>query len=931
MADSTPDEVTARIVAAGDKPVDGDAKRVRADVERKLFGSALDPVKVGRYVLLDRVGTGGLGMVYAAYDPKLDRRVALKLLHAGHEDEEARQRLLREARSLAKLAHPNVVAVFDAGLEGTRLFLAMELVVGVSLDKWMRDQKRGWREVFRVLLAAAHGLEAAHRGGIVHRDFKPANVILGDDGRVRVLDFGLARSTAALNAANARPSAVKGEIGADSASPVLTSPNAVVGTPAYMAPEQHRGDAADERSDVYAFCCALYEGLAGARPFAGTTERELARAKEAAPPDLGQRVTGVPRWLVQIASRGLAPEPDQRFRSMQELVAALEAGPRRSRNRRIGAGAIVLAGLVGWQVSSTEQADPVATCVDAPERFSQLWTNDSRATIEAAFTGTGLAYASESWAKAESVLDGYVSDWTASQTRACEATHLKGTQSSAELATRMACLDGRLTELRDLLQAFEAPKVDTVRRAVDAARHLSPVATCDDPDAFRRELPPPTETETRLEVAEIRATIRQARTQQLVASTAEGIEMLAPAVERALDLNYVPVQAEALLQRAQLQMTAGAYAEARSDFEEALRLAELSGHVRVKATAGLGLMWVVGDRIGDTAAARQLEPLAGAWVEGAGGDVGLRVELHRVLGMLARQAGDLERASHEYGRGLALLDDLGDPLSVDAPNLRHNLVAVRYEQGKVDDALELARLASEESERVYGGTHPALAAALSSYGGMLMVTDRRDESRAVLERALKIRERGQGVDHPRVADVLTNLGALAERDGRLDDAVQHFSRALSIEQKHLDPGHVYLAQSHQNLASMMAAQGQPAEALPHFDAAIEIYERSKTPSGLIMTATIAKSALAANDAGNLDGGKQRLARALASEAGLGAADRSNPLYEEVRFSLALALEAVRGDSVAARAMMMGVKQSLESRTDPPPLLGRVDAWLKEHP
>ncbi|MFP2913145.1 protein kinase domain-containing protein, partial [Pyxidicoccus sp. 3LFB2] len=229
---------------------------------------------LARYVVLERIGRGAMGDVYAAYDPELDRQVALKLLRPeGRHLEELRSRLLREAQALARLAHPNVVTVHDVGVAGDCLFLALELVEGTTLAEWLKAP-RAQGEVLRVFRDAGLGLAAAHAAGLVHRDFKPSNVLVGQDGRVRVTDFGLARpSNRGLRprAASASPRAPNGPA-------PLTRTGVLVGTPAYMAPEQQQGQGVDALSDQFSFCVALYEALHGVRPFEGLNLEELARA-----------------------------------------------------------------------------------------------------------------------------------------------------------------------------------------------------------------------------------------------------------------------------------------------------------------------------------------------------------------------------------------------------------------------------------------------------------------------------------------------------------------------------------------------------------------------------------------------------------------------------------------------------------------------------
>jgi tetratricopeptide (TPR) repeat protein len=298
---------------------------------------------VGRYVLRARIGEGGMGVVYAAHDPELDRVVALKVLRADAAGDPAavRTRVQREAQALARLADPHVVAVYDVGASDHGIFIAMELVEGETLRAWLRAP-RPWRAVLATFIAAGRGLEAAHRAGLIHRDFKPDNVLVGNDGRVRVTDFGLAR----LIGSDEPPGA---DAGVDSPLTLsVTRTGALLGTPGYMAPEQLCGDPVDARADLFSFCVALYEALYRVRPFAGGNVAELrasmlqnrltppARAGDAAAP------------LRRVLARGLRAAPDERFASMGELLDALDAAARPPRRGRwiAGAAALVLAAIV---------------------------------------------------------------------------------------------------------------------------------------------------------------------------------------------------------------------------------------------------------------------------------------------------------------------------------------------------------------------------------------------------------------------------------------------------------------------------------------------------------------------------------------------------------------------------------------------------------
>ncbi|HWB75275.1 MAG TPA: serine/threonine-protein kinase, partial [Nannocystaceae bacterium] len=374
-------------------------------------------VSVGRYVLLDELGRGGMGIVYAAFDPELDRKVAIKLLRVRDEDAtQARARLLREAQAMARLDHPNVVAVHDVGTFDDHVFVAMEFVDGVTLRAWARAQPRGWREVVEVMTLAGRGLAAAHGVGLVHGDFKPDNVMIGggrsgSGPRIRVMDFGLARR--------------EGEqTGADEHA---RSALLVIGTPGYVAPERLAGQPSDARADQFAFGVSLWELLYGVPAFGGTTPLEIAsnvvQGQLASPP----RSADVPGWLRALVLRALSAKPQDRFATLDELLAALTRDPSRRRRRAallLGSAAIVVAGLSAQRI---QRAHALASCDVAGDEIRGVWNDARRADMHVAFDASGAGNAVTTWAKVAPLLDAYVDEWSIARTRVCAAIEGDGT------------------------------------------------------------------------------------------------------------------------------------------------------------------------------------------------------------------------------------------------------------------------------------------------------------------------------------------------------------------------------------------------------------------------------------------------------------------------------------------------------------------------
>ncbi len=360
--------------------------------------------RIGRYVVIDRVGVGAMGVVYGAYDPELDRKVALKLLKPGQGAKEtARARLLREAKAMARLSHPNVVAVHDVGVVDNQVFLAMEFLSGGTIKNWLAEETRPWREILAVFTAAGRGLAAAHAAGLVHRDFKPDNVLLDKEGRPRVVDFGIAResgadadgdeSSVAERSGEGSPAQLdaaarlRESSGSNQPFVTLTKTGALIGTPAYMAPEQFMGQRGDEKSDQFSFCVALYEALYGERPFAGDDVLSISVNVTQEQMRPLPRDRGVPAWIRRVIVRGVKLNPAQRWPSISSLIAALDDDPVAKLRRRLvvgGAVAAVVAILVGARQMVVKRRQESDREIARHVREARAASVDARANAEVA-------------------------------------------------------------------------------------------------------------------------------------------------------------------------------------------------------------------------------------------------------------------------------------------------------------------------------------------------------------------------------------------------------------------------------------------------------------------------------------------------------------------------------------------------------------------
>jgi tRNA A-37 threonylcarbamoyl transferase component Bud32 len=402
---------------------------------------------LGRYRLERMLGQGGMGVVHAAFDPDLERRVALKVLRGGEADE-ARQRLLREARSMARLTHPNVVTVFEVGSAGGRDYVAMELVDGETLAEWLRAADRSRREIVAAFVAAGRGLAAAHAAGLVHRDFKPHNVLRRRDGRICVTDFGLARGVDVTGTeATAKMPAMSESM--QSTLSAVTATGSLVGTPAYMAPEQWSGGTVGPPADQFAFCVALWEALTDERPFRGTTVDELKR--EIVRGSAGLDASKLPRRLRGALKRGLDPDPAKRWPSMDALLAEIARGERRPTVALAAAGGAVVAAVALYFALGAKR-DVCAPPVLDPATVWSAARADALAKADQASGGTAIAADFARWQDVRG--------------RACkDDTPLR--------ASRLACLDGVLASLdlhaRALEAVRDAPHADVGGLLVDPA------------------------------------------------------------------------------------------------------------------------------------------------------------------------------------------------------------------------------------------------------------------------------------------------------------------------------------------------------------------------------------------------------------------------------------------------------------------------------
>jgi len=813
---------------------------------------------IGRYVVLGLVGRGGMGEVYAAYDPELDRKVAVKLLRVkpgnGVSRNEGRQRTLREAQAIARLSHPNVVVVFDVGTFAEQVFIAMEFVEGNTVTYWLQAAERSWQEIVKVFMAAGRGLAAAHEKGLVHRDFKPDNVMVGRDSQVRVMDFGLARQVNEKSAAGDKSGGVdksgggaaseKSGHGERSTTPpqlaatisaaergvvanavadvnvdipdtvVLAAPpsaeaqahaaasgmfdvqltrtGAMMGTPAYMAPEQFLGTATDARTDQFSFCVALYEALYGERPFAGNTMYALTNNVVQGKVRDAPANASVPLWIRKILLRGLRPTGADRFRSMGELLDALGKNPASTRrNVAAGMAGVVLTAAV-IVIARQSAADHRAICGNGRARLTGVWEMSGpgepsparRARIKAAFMRTGKSYANEVYATIDRVLTKYAQSWSNMYEQTCEATRIHGEQSEEVFDLRMSCLTERLAGLRALTDVFSDANGEVVENAVSAANALGSLDRCADVALLKSLVRPPEDAATRARVAELRHRLADLKARSDAGRWKEVVKAIQGLEAEARAVGYQPLLAEILHLEGAVDGRSNDYKAAEKKLVEAFWAADASRHDEVRASAASELVFAFGYQDDQFDEAERWSGTADAVLQRLGGHELLRAWQLNNIGLVRGLRGDYGAALLAQEQALALKERALGHEHPDVGVSEGNIAIELQGLSRFQEALAHVDRAIALIETGYGAGHPGLATQLNNRGQILAALGSQREARQAFERARIIWERELGLDDRYLGYALTGIGLtyLAEDDAA--SAIAPLERAFKIREAH---------------------------------------------------------------------------------------------------------------------------------------------------
>jgi tetratricopeptide (TPR) repeat protein/tRNA A-37 threonylcarbamoyl transferase component Bud32 len=951
----------------------GDASHAVTDVGAGTATVEVEAgTRIGRYVVLSPLGAGGMSRVFRAFDPKLGRQVALKVVTPRHTEawtaDDERARVVREAQAIAKLSHPNVVAVHDVGVDGALVFIAMELVSGRTLREWQRAGIRTWRDTVAVYVQAGRGLAAAHAAGLIHRDFKPENVLVGDDGRARVVDFGLARTT--LDAVTT-PDSISAEdldlVSISQPLSPLTRAGAVLGTPGYMPPEQYSGGLTDDKSDQFSFCVSLFEALWGRRPFPGRSVAEIRQQVLAG--TIVEPRGSVPARIRHLVMRGLRPASGERHPSMAVLLADLErlAAPRRV-GRAVATGAAIT-GIAIAALAIASRSEAPSPCRGSARKLEGVWDPAIREQLGALFTRDARPVAT--WDRVRRDLDGYAGRWEGHHRQVCEATRVHGEQSEQALDLRMACLERQLGDVRELTELLLAGDKAALERAAVATRHLPDLAECDDLRALEAVAPPPADFTARAELATVEADVARARALADAGKLADARTTADASLVTARRIGHTPVLARALFTRGVIARLEGDGTAGRTLMFDALASAEEAGDDALAAHAAAELVFIAGYLADAPDDGLDFARLAEAILRRVGGRDAVAGMLHNNLGVLHLQAQRYAESAVELERGLALrekvygpdafdlvaslnnlgsaltelgrnhearghferaariLDGLFGPVHPHRAAVLVNLALAETELGLADDALAHYREAQSIYEQVVGPAHPMLVPALTNQADLLADIGRTDEALPIYQRAIAIREGAHGGDHPSVALALLGHGSALRQAGHLDQAAAQLERAQRIWEKARGTDDVDVARALHQLGAVRLRQKRSGEARPLLERAIAIDEKvlGKDHRALVPVLTsLGQARLAAGD---------RAGAVIALERALAIAEaRALPVTDAAaaHFALAQALWSDTPERPRARAQAQVARAAAASMGKlGAAQLVEIDAWLAARP
>ena len=884
---------------------------------------------IGKYRILRLLGSGGLGVVYLGYDPELDRRVAIKLLRPDRkgtsDSTTAKVRLLREAQAAAKLSHPNVAHVYEVGEHKEQVYLAMEFVEGKTLRKWIEAEPRPWREIVGTFSQAGTGLAAAHDAGLVHRDFKPDNVLVSDQGRAFVVDFGLATAAVSIDELETARDFDATEPDEALHATALTSTGALVGTPAYMAPEQFSGAPIDARSDQFSFCVALWEALYGQRPFGGKTVEAVARSVRDGDVRVPEHTRGVPGWVRDAVRRGLAVDPDERHPSMEVLLILLSGKTRAARVRvaTVSSLALSLAAAVGW--SEVADARRRADCEAEAASISDVWNTEARAAITDALVATEVTYAAETAARVGDALDKYGAGWSRVREQACLAARDDDASTRRLAEASEHCLEIRRDSLRQYLEIVSEADASMVQRAVGASQALPPVSQCEDTGWLLTQERTPDDERTRDAVRELEPRLTQAWSFENAGRFDEAFETVAALAPAAEATGYMPFIAEVQTQLGTVQARRGHPKESRAALERGFYAALESGDDLSAAEAATELVWTVGYELREYDRSLEWADVAASLLERLGEPDGVQMAaLLDTAGCVRDIMGDPTGSAQDLVRALKMrLRAFGPEHQLVAVALG-NLGLAHYSLGNMDAALEYREHALGILERNLGSDHPFTAEALNGVSVMQLEQGNFDQALAGFRRALRIRQTSLGPDHPHTAQAKANVANVLQELGRLDEAYEMQRQVLSTYEIAYGNDDPQMSSGLLNLGSVEIDLGKFADATAHLQRTLKIREAHYPPGHPGLHSTRYYLGVAKHGVGDFTGAVELLRAVLDDETA------PIDLRESARFHLGRAQYDLGNHTEAVALVRAAYDTRNDGRYHRGAKLSEIEQWLAGH-
>ncbi|PCC66446.1 Serine/threonine protein kinase [Nannocystis exedens] len=887
-----------------------------------------DPASIGPFIVERKLGEGAMGVVFVGYDRKLERKVALKLVRRQLLGNPAvRERMIREAQAMARLSNPHVVQVYQVGDHDGGIYMAMEYVEGETLSEWLRSAPRPWQRILRTLCDAGRGLAAAHAAGLVHRDFKPDNVLVDAAGRARVLDFGLVqaegsaeeqaeRSTRAASLDHELAATAPGEPSRSTApgtepldrsnllhwSVRLTQMGNVLGTPAYMSPEQHFGRPAGPTSDQFSFSITLYEALYGVRPFAGDSWAAIRLQVQDGIIPSPPLESPVPRRLFKVIARGLALEPNDRWPSLAAMIAALEHDPWKVRVRVAAmAGLIGAASLASYAVA-VSQVEGGQRCQFDADKLAGVWDQTRAAAMTRAFEATHLPFATDTAQRVQGRIDAYAKAWLGERQAACQ-DHAAGVQTDRLIDLRVACLERRKAHLATLVDVFIAADRAVVENAVQAAASLPSLGACADSSDLVATVPPddPAVAE-RVEV--VGRELGRVDILERTGQYEQGLALAKQLRAEAASLGYPPLEAQAALGEGRVLMASVRAAEAEAALRQALKLGIAHDLHATAAEAAIMRIFVLGNDLERPREALAAAPFAEALVERARGAGLLGPLLHNNTGAMHDLLGDVEAARASYEAAIAGLRGLAEPDPLEAI-VHHNLGQMFLDRGRLEPARDQFVRARDRFVAIVGDGHPLVAHPLIGLGDVDLGRGRHFEAMPSYLRALALLEGAHGPEHRYLMYPLVGLGHAHAQAGRSEEAAKYYARAVQIAER-ADVHDKFLAEALAGLADVSAAANAAEQAQLLYERASTVYDALGTDDEKAVRAALRAGELALQR-GDREAASRWFERVLAKQGEAAAGLRARAAAQ-----LAAVL-AGRGGAVSARVceLAQGAAAGLE--------------------